>query len=434
MKGFIWIFASIVLLWVDALLLFLPRNTKAPDDILTPNTTESSEEMPVFSEQDSGEILAESVPGKNDQTTGEGKNGIEADMQEIGKLCRAAYLQAEKIPSECFGQEDIRQEDIDAMEATLSSAGYCVENSDAVYPDYLENSDKLNQFWDDISKEQDAEATVWSIASTGSVCCRVFQFSDGKGYCIHATGEWDDAGLLRLANLEEKEILYWDMTSSGFIYQDIRLDRHWTAANLLRLQPVDHDLYEWTEKYIAPIEYYNVNLFLLDWDSSDFGNVCFNDLLPQMYRMEHGDYLYAQDFPYSDEPFSHSIIPADLFESVVYRHFNISLDEFRERALYDAENDAYPWQDLSCGNILYYPELIPEVTRVTENADGTVTLHVNVICPDKHTDHLFEHEVTMNIETDGSFQYLSNRIVYRSDNELPSPQAGIEVQRFDVED
>ena len=86
MKGFIWIFASIILLSAVALLLFLPRNTKAPDDILTPNTTESSEEMPVFSKQDSGEILAESVPGKNDQTTGEEKNGIEADMQEIGKL------------------------------------------------------------------------------------------------------------------------------------------------------------------------------------------------------------------------------------------------------------------------------------------------------------------------------------------------------------
>jgi len=308
-----------------------------------------------------------------------------------------------------------------------------VENSDAVYPDYLENTEKLNQFWDDVLKEQDAVAAVWNIAPSGSVCCRVFQFADGKANCIHASGEWDDGGSLRLAYLEKKVILYWDMTSSGFIYQDIYLDRHWTAANLLRLQPVDHDLYEWMRKYIAPIGYHSVNLFLLDWDSSCFGNVCFNDLLLQMYLMEHGDYLYARDYPYSDEPFPHSIIPADLFESVIYKHFSISLDEFRERALYDAENDAYPWQNLNSGNILYYPELIPEVTRVTENADGTVTLLVNVICTDKHTDHLFGHEVTMNIEKDGSFQYLSNRIVYRSENELPSPQARIEVQRFDVE-
>ena len=425
-KDFIWIFASIVLSAAVALLIFLPRSTKGPDDILAPDIAESSEEIPVFTGQDSGDIPAESVLGKNVQTTDGEKAGIETDLREISRLCRADYLQAEKIPSEYFGQENIRQEDIDAMEAALSSAGYCVENSDAIYPDYLENTEKLNQFWDDVLKEQDASATVWGITSNGSVYCRVFQFADGKGYCIHATGQWDDAGSLRLAYLEKKEVLYWDMTPSGFIYQDIRLDRHWTAANLLRAQSVDHDLYEWTEKYVAPIGYHNVNLFLLDWDSSGFGNVCFNDLLSPMYRMEHGDYLYARDYPYSDEPFPHSIIPGDLFESVIYQHFNISLDEFRERALYDAENDAYPWQDVNGRNIRYYPELIPEVTKATEHADGTVTLLVNVICPDQHTDHLFEHEVTMHIETDNSFQYLSNRIVYRGKAELPSPQARIQ--------
>ena len=433
-KDLIWIIASIILSLSVALLIFLPRSKKDPDVILAPNTADDSEEISAFSEQDAADMLAESALGKRVQITDGEKACIEAEMRAIGKLCRADYLQAEKNPSAYAGQENIGQEDVDAMEAALSSAGYCVENSDAVYPDHLENAEKLDRFWDDVLKEQDASATVWGVNSSGSVTCRVFQFADGKAYCIHASGQWDDAGSLELAYLEKKEILYWYMTPSGFIYQDIRLDRHWNAANLLRSQPVDHDLYTWTEKYIAPIGYHNVNLFLLDWDSSSFGNVCFNDLLSQMYRMEHGDYLYARDYPYSDVPFSHSIIPADLFESVIYRHFRISLDEFRERALYDAENDAYPWQDVNGRNIQYYPELIPEVTKVTENADGTVTLLVNVICPDKHTDHLFEHEVTMHIEADGAFQYLSNRIVYRSKTELPSPQARIEAQRFAVED
>ena len=241
-KDFIWIFASIVLLSAVALLIVLPRNAKNSDDILAPNTIDSSEEIPAFSKQDSGDIPAERVLGKEIQITDGEKAGIEADMQEISKLCRADYLQADKIPSEYYGQENIGQEDIDAMEAALSSAGYCVENSDAVYPDYLENAENLNRFWDDVAKGKDAETTVWGILSSGSVTCRVFQFADGKGYCIHASGKWDDAGLLQLAYLEKKEILYWDMTSSGFIYQDIRLDRHWTAANLLRPQSVDHDL------------------------------------------------------------------------------------------------------------------------------------------------------------------------------------------------
>jgi hypothetical protein len=410
--------------------VYFAEPTAEASGILAPGSTDSSEEMSVLHGQDSVELFDDSVLGIRIRTTGEEEAGIKADMEEIGKLCRAEYLQAEKIPSEYLGQEKLGQEDIDAMEAALSSAGTCVENSDAVYPDYMENAEKLIQFWDDVSKGQDAAATVWSIASSGSVYCRVFVFAGGKGYCIHASGEWDDAGLLQLAYLEKKEILYWDMTSSGFLYQDMYLNRQWTAATLLRLEPVDRDLYAWTEKYIAPIEYHNGNLFLLDWDSSNFGNVCFNDLLPQMARMEHEDDLCARDYPSSDEPFPHSIVPADLFESVIYKHFNISLDEFRERAYYDAENNAYPWPDLSCGNASYYPELIPEVTKVTENADGTVTLLVNVICPDKHTDHLFEHEVTMKIETDGSFQYLSNKIVYRSENELPSPEARMEVRRF----
>ncbi len=400
--------------------VLLDEPTAESSHTLAPSSTDRHEVTPVLSGQDPGELLADSVLGKMIRTTGEEEAGIEAEFREIGKLCSAEYLQAEKIPSEYLGQDNIGREDRDAMEAALISAGYCVENSDAVYPDYLENAEELNRFWEDVSKGQDAAAAVWGIAPSGSVYCSVFRFAHGKGYCIHASGEWDDAGMLRLAYLEKKEILYWDMTSSGFLYQDIYLNRQWTASVLLRLEPVDHDLYAWTEKYIAPIGYHNVNLFLLDWDSSSFGNVCFNDLLPKMVRMEHGDDLNARDWPSSDEPFPHSMIPADLFESVLYKHFDISLDEFRERAYYDAENDAYPWQSLRCGNIPYYPELIPEVTKVTENADGTVTLLVNVLCPDKHTDHLFAHEVTMNIEkTDGSFQYLSNRIVYRSENEMP---------------
>ena len=429
---FIWIIASIVLFSTVVFLMLLPRNTRNPDDLLAPDPADRSEETPVFPKRDPGDLFAESALGKRVQTTDEEKAGLEADMREIGKLCRALYSQAEQIPSEYDGQEKIGQESIDAMETALSSAGYCVENSDAVYPAWLENADHLNRFWDGVIKEQDAAATVWGISSSGSITCRIFQFADGKGYCIHASGQWDDAGSLQLAYLEKKEILYWDMTSSGFLYQDLYLDRHWTAANLLRAQPVDHDLYAWTEQYIAPIGYQNVNLFLLDWDGSDFGHVCFNDLLSPMYRMEYGDYLYARDYPYSDEPFPHSIIPADLFESVIYQHFNISLEEFRERALYNAENDVYPWQDVNGRNIRYYPELIPEVTKVTEHADGTVTLLVNVICTDQHTDHLFEHEVTMRVETDGSFQYLSNRIVYRGKHELPSPQARIEAWRFDA--
>ena len=118
-KDFIWFFASIVLSAAVALLIFLPRSTKGSDDILAPDIAESSEEIPVFTGQDSGDIPAESVLGKNVQTTGGEKAGIETDLRAISRLCRADYLQAEKNPSAYAGQENIGHEDVDAMEAAF---------------------------------------------------------------------------------------------------------------------------------------------------------------------------------------------------------------------------------------------------------------------------------------------------------------------------
>ena len=98
--------------------------TAESSGISAPNAVESSEEMSVLSGQDSVEVLDDSVLGIRVRTTCEEKASIEAEFQEIGKLCRAEYLQAEKIPSEYLGQEKIGREDIDAMEAALSSAGF----------------------------------------------------------------------------------------------------------------------------------------------------------------------------------------------------------------------------------------------------------------------------------------------------------------------
>lgn len=202
----IWIFASVLLLSVAAFLIFLPHSAKDNADKPAFDPDEKVIEIPAFSEQDSDDVLAESSPGKRVQTTAEEEAGIEADMQAIGKLCGAYYLQAEKVPSEYVDRENISRTDIDTMETAVSSAGCCVTNSDAVYPEYLENPESLNRFWDDVTNENDAAATVWSISPSGSVSCRVFQYADGKSYCIHASGEWDDDGSLRLSYLEKKEI------------------------------------------------------------------------------------------------------------------------------------------------------------------------------------------------------------------------------------
>lgn len=105
-----------------------------------------------------------------------------------------------------------------------------------------------------------------------------------------------------------------------------------------------------------------------------------------------------------------------------------------ERQGYTYEKDYHPWQDLNCSNIAYFPTVIPEITEAVENEDGSITLKVTVMCPDKQTDCLFTHEVTV-MPSDGSdFKYLGNKITFMGDKELPSSEPRIPAQRTQGQD
>ncbi len=97
--------------------------------------------------------------------------------------------------------------------------------------------------------------------------------------------------------------------------------------------------------------------------------------------------------------------------------------------MYEPEKDIYPWQDINCSNIAYFPTVIPEITEAVENEDGSLTLKVTVMCLDKQTDCLFTHEVTVMPSDDGDFIYLGNKITYKGEQELPSSEPRIPAQR-----
>lgn len=198
---------------------------------------------------------------------------------------------------------------------------------------------------------------------------------------------------------------------------------------LVRLAPMDKTLYDLTEKYIAPIGYLSNNMFVSNWTSEDYGNLSFNDLLEFFYKVRNNDYFYARDYESVREPYYYSYIPASLFENTIMPYFDISLQEFRERSLYDSEKGIYPWQEICCDNVTYYPTVEPEVVNYQNNENGTFTLTVNVRCNDYKTDRLFTHEVVIRHLEDGGYQYLSNKITYKSEIELPPNKPRLLPQR-----
>ena len=320
------------------------------------------------------------------------------------------------------------------MKLSLFIAGYPAKNSDSIYPDYLENTQDMYSFWDAVQENKDGETEFWEVLSSGALYYTSLQYADGKATATSALTEWNEQGKLEVRSGTKKEILNWDMTEcKDFYYQDVPASRGWDAARLLRLKPVDKALYDLNVKYIQPFGYHNISLFLCDWDTSDYGKLCFNDLFDALYRMRKHDYVYARDYEQVDVnepyPYSYSCIPSELFEETILPYFEIPLSAFREKALYDSEKDIYPWRDLNCSNIAYFPTVIPEITEAVENEDGSITLKVTVMCPDKQTDCLFTHEVTVMPSDDGNFKYLGNKITFMGDKEFPSSEPRIPAQR-----
>lgn len=212
---------------------------------------------------------------------------------------------------------------------------------------------------------------------------------------------------------------YWQYTQEGYLmlagsyysedYYIVSLtDAPEHAA--FRIAPLDAQCRALNRRYIQPVGYACNNLFLVNWDEADFGDLDIYDAFDQFYPMR-----YHQSVPYviDDNPGVGAVyhIAKKEFEKVLQTYLNIDLPTLRSRVEYSAEDQAYAYRprglyELECSNQPY-----PEVVGCLENADGTLTLAVNAVFPYENTSKTFSHEVTVRPLTDGAFQYVSNKIV-----------------------
>ena len=378
---------------------------------------QSRQEDLIVVNKDQTDVRSETLEQTTEpQITKEEQRCLEARCTEILVCYQDLYLSAKKEPSEYIPTDLVlTQDSADQIEEHLALAGYPVINTDSKYPAYLENSDDLHCFLDAISNSGSCEQEIIYVSDYGGIYYCLFKNQSDGLFLIQVSAEWNDNNKPEIKSAYKTRIADWDLSDKdNFFYM---LDMWQSAAtddyNLVRLAPVDKTLYDLNIKYVDPIGYHSNNLFLCDWDSSNYGYMSFNDLLEYFYKIQKNDYLYAKDFPSSRNPY-YCYIPAQLFENTILPYFDISLDDFRVRTLYDSESDTYPWQEVCCDNLIYYPLVVPEVVEQRLNSDGTFTLVVDAICGEYKTDKLFTHEVTIRPDTDGGFQYISNRIVYQS--------------------
>lgn len=183
----------------------------------------------------------------------------------------------------------------------------------------------------------------------------------------------------------------------------------------LRVLPLDEKCRALNETYMIPIGYVKNNTFLVDWSENDFSSLDFYDLFDIFYRQ-----IYGKEVPYepSDNLGVGTVyqIPKEEFEHIMMAYLNIDSETLQQKILYHTDTKTYEYRPRGFYEAEYPEHPYPEVVDYTENADGTITLLVNVVFPYEGLSKVFSHEVVVRpLENDG-VQYVSNHVIPSEDN------------------
>ncbi len=293
----------------------------------------------------------------------------------------------------------------EAQEGALLAGGLPVMDTES---SWLDGADGLLAFLEAVRQGTPARQEVFAVWEPDRVSCSLFENSP-EGLYLH--GAQYDLKSKRLAYYECHEILDWTLTDRGnFYYRTYPAgDKHFADYQMIRTVKPDGTLTAMTDRYIRPVGYVAVNLFLTDWQEGDWKTLSFNDLW---------GYFSGIGF---DAPADAERIPAAEFEKTMQAFFRVDTETLRTLARYDGAGDSYPYRGLETNDFirLDYCSFQPEVTACQENPDGTLTLTVEALSTDLKTDCLFAHQVTVRPLTEGRFQYVSNRVTYQTEYGLP---------------
>lgn len=177
-----------------------------------------------------------------------------------------------------------------------------------------------------------------------------------------------------------------------------------------RVAPLDAQCREWNRQYVLPVGYGRNNMFLIDWNEENYGNLDFYDLFDKYYSAVTG-----QPVPYtaSENAAVGAVyhIPEQEFEDAVFLHLAVDTETLRTKTKYLEDVKAYEYRPRGFYEVEYPNLPYPEVVSGTENADGTLTLLVNAVYPNAETSRAFTHELVVRPDEQGGFRYVANRVL-----------------------
>lgn len=278
-------------------------------------------------------------------------------------------------------------------------------------------------FCDSVENQKEAEVTIIQVSSLGGFSVYHLQTENGVVHVKRCYYGYKD-GIMKSEDEGEYQTDYWRYTDDGYLmFSGTYFSEELYVLTLssaeehvaFRILPLDAKCRELNEKYLLPIGYELNNMFLVDWNEDDFGDLNFYDMFDLLYPKLHNEkFPYVADDNLGIGAVYH--IPKTEFENVIMEYFNIDSDKLQKKTIYDYQTQTYEYKPRGFYEIEYPEYPYSEVIGYTENSDGTITLTANVVFPYSGNSKVYAHEVVIRPLEDGRVQYVSNRIIPSEDN------------------
>lgn len=278
-------------------------------------------------------------------------------------------------------------------------------------------------FCDSVENQKEAEVTIIQVSSLGGFSVYHLQTENGVVHVKRCYYGYKD-GIMKSEDEGEYQTDYWRYTDDGYLmFSGTYFSEELYVLTLssaeehvaFRILPLDAKCRELNEKYLLPIGYELNNMFLVDWNEDDFGDLNFYDMFDLLYPKLHNEkFPYVADDNLGIGAVYH--IPKTEFENVIMEYFNIDSETLQSKTVYDSEDSTYEYKPRGFEEVEYPEYPYSEVIGYTENSDGTITLTANVVFPYSGNSKVYAHEVVIRPLEDGRVQYVSNRIIPSEDN------------------
>lgn len=346
----------------------------------------------------------------------------ERESEQIMGLLLNIYKNANKGNS---SNVVLNSDVMEKMTKIIKEQGYPVISSE-IYSN-MGNYQKVERFLSDAESGNRGSIVIYEVHSDGGMGREKYVYDGEDMYLLASNMVWDDDNKPCMSFISYTRIKEWRYSDKGWFCYELNVPEYPEVTEivdgscLIRIKPMSRKKRRISKQCVQGLGYQGNNLLCSNWDVNHMKKLDYNGLYEYLYEMKYKKKYNNKKYPNG--------IPKDQFERLMMEYLPITSEEIQKYAVFDKKNGTYLWQRLGCFNYApnYFGTSIPEVTKIKNNPDGTMTLTVDAVCEMVLCDEaVITHELTVRFAEDGSFRYLSNKILNRGIQEIPPYQYRID--------